>query len=165
MSRREPQPAQSLPELHLARTIFRVMDEAFTVPGTNFKFGIDPLLGFLPVAGDAVSLVVSGLVVMLAVRQGVNFSTLLKMTGNVMLDFLVGSIPVLGNIFDFGFKANRRNLSLLEKFYASGKPAHSAGVMAFWLSIGVFLLLLGACVAAMAIGLMVLQSLLSVIGG
>lgn len=156
--------SKKLPELHLARSIYKLMDEAFTIPGTNFKFGIDPLLGFVPVAGDGISLVVSGLVVMLAVRQGVNFPTLLKMTGNVILDFLVGSVPILGNIFDFGFKANRRNLSLLEKFYASGKPPQSAKRMAFWMSILVFIVLLTSAMIALTISLWILQQFLTLIG-
>ena len=155
---------KNIPELQLARNIFKLMDEAFTVPGTKFKFGIDPLIGFIPVAGDGVSLVVSSLVVMLAVRHGVDFSTLLKMIGNVILDFLVGSIPVLGNIFDFGFKANRRNFLLLEKFYQSGKKPQKAKFMAFWLSILVFALLITTAIVALAGALLLVKSFFGFIG-
>ena len=158
-------PIDNLTEIKLARQINKLMDEAFTVPGTNFKFGIDPLLGFVPVAGDGISLVFSGLVVMLAVRKGIDFRTLVKMIGNVVLDFAVGSIPILGNIFDFGYKANRRNMELLEKFHTSGKPPQKAKKMAFLFSVLVFVSLISISVGALAVTLWLFKEVIGFIGG
>lgn len=91
------------------------MDAKFTVPGTNFKFGLDPLLGLLPGIGDTAAFLVSSYIVMEAEKLGVNTTTKYRMIGNIFLDLLIGSIPFLGDLFDAGFKANRKNIALLRE--------------------------------------------------
>ncbi len=115
------------PKLSWAENLVKLTDNAFTIPGTGFRFGLDPILGLIPVAGETVSLLISLALVFGFVRQGANTSLLLRMLGNVLLDYLVGSIPVIGDIFDFGFKANQRNLSLAQKYLTEhpGEPAKS----------------------------------------
>ena len=90
------------------------LDEAFEVPGTNHRIGLDPLLGLLPVVGDAPTTAVSAYVVAEAVALGVPRETLARMLATLALDATVGSIPVIGTLFDAVWKANARNVALLE---------------------------------------------------
>ncbi|WP_235925806.1 DUF4112 domain-containing protein [Pontibacter burrus] len=101
--------------------VAKLMDNQFRMPGTNFRFGLDPILGFLPVAGDLASFGVSAMLVMTMARHGASGKVVALMLVNIVLDTLIGSIPVLGNIFDFFFKANQRNVRLLTRHYEEGK--------------------------------------------
>lgn len=94
------------------RTVARLFDDAIRVPGTDYRIGIDPILGALPVAGDVVSAGFSLYIVLESARLGVSFSTLLKMVANVAIDATVGSVPVLGTVFDSFWKANEWNLKM-----------------------------------------------------
>lgn len=94
------------------RAVAYVLDESIPVPGTSFRVGIDPLLGVLPVSGDLIGAGLSLYLVAEAGRLGVSTPTLARMLGNVSVDLLIGSIPVLGTLFDASWKANKRNLAL-----------------------------------------------------
>ena len=96
------------------RFIARMMDDQFRVPGTNLRFGLDFLLGLFPGLGDAVTSIISLLIVHHAWQSGASKLTLARMLGNVGVDFLVGSVPLFGDVFDFAWKANRKNARLLE---------------------------------------------------
>lgn len=100
--------------LRRARGVSRLMDEAFPIPGTDYKIGLDPILGVLPVAGDAVSAVISLYPVLEAYRLGASRPTLAWMLGRVGVDAAVGSVPLLGGVFDALWKANERNVRTLE---------------------------------------------------
>lgn len=89
-----------------------LLDDSFRVPGTDYRVGLDPLLGLAPGGGDAVSAGISMYIVVEAARQGVSNRTIMRMLANVLVDTAVGSIPVLGDLFDAVFKANMRNLDL-----------------------------------------------------
>lgn len=91
-----------------------MLDDAVRVPGTDRKIGIDPIVGVLPVAGDAVMAALSGYIVVEALRLDVPRETVARMVGNVLVDFLGGSIPLIGDLFDATYKANVRNVELLE---------------------------------------------------
>jgi len=96
------------------------LDDSIEIPGTNVRVGLDPLLGLLPVAGDAVSAVFSGYIVLESARLGVPYSTLVRMVANVTIDFAVGSVPVIGDLFDAAWKANVRNVELFEEHVENG---------------------------------------------
>ena len=96
------------------RFIARMMDDQFRVPGTNLRFGLDFLLGLFPGLGDAATSIISLLIVHHAWAAGASKLTLARMLGNVGIDFLVGSVPLFGDVFDFAWKANRKNARLLE---------------------------------------------------
>jgi hypothetical protein len=92
----------------------RFLDTAIPVPGTNFRFGFDAVVGLIPFLGDAIGALFSIYIIHQAARLGAPKSTLTRMIANVGLDTLVGEIPILGDLFDAGFKSNIRNLALLE---------------------------------------------------
>ncbi len=96
--------------------ISRVLDTALEVPGTGIRIGADALVGFIPGAGDLLGMLLSSYIILEAARLGAPRHALGIMVGNVVLDTLVGSVPVLGDIFDIFFKANRRNVNLLRRY-------------------------------------------------
>jgi len=106
---------RSHPAVRRSRTVSTLMDEAVRLPGTGFRVGIDPLLGLVPFGGDTVAFVLSLYPVVEAARLGLPRTTLARMLLNVGIDFLVGSVPVLGTLFDAVWKANERNVRLLER--------------------------------------------------
>jgi len=105
---------QSLPQVQRLRTLANLLDNAFQVPGTRFRVGLDALIGVVPGIGDAIGALFSTYIVFQAARLGASRATLVRMLGNVALDTIVGEIPLLGDLFDAGWKANMRNLALLE---------------------------------------------------
>ena len=95
------------------RLVARLLDDAIPIPGTDYRIGIDPLVGAAPGAGDVVTGLISLYIVAESARLGVSYQTLLKMLLNVSLDVGGGSIPVLGTVFDVAWKSNKRNVRLL----------------------------------------------------
>jgi hypothetical protein len=106
-------------DLARLRLITQIFDQAFTVPGTRWRFGLDALFGLIPGLGD----IAGGLVAVYALRVARNLRApaeiQLHMLTNIALDALVGMIPLLGDLFDFAFKAQTRNLALLERWVDS----------------------------------------------
>lgn len=96
------------------RGLGRALDGAVTIPGLGVRVGLDPLIGLVPVVGDWIGGLLAAYIVVRAAGLGVSAATLLRMLGNLGVDALVGSVPVLGDIFDVGFRANERNLALIE---------------------------------------------------
>ncbi len=110
------------------RALARTLDLAFEIPGTGRRFGLDSVIGLIPGVGDAATAALSGYIVYEAWRLGASRATLGKMLGNIGLDFAAGSIPVLGDLFDFAFKANVRNLRLLGIDVRNPEPGPRRGV-------------------------------------
>lgn len=90
-----------------------LLDERFSIPGTNWRFGLDAIIGLIPGLGDLVTSAISAYIVSEAHHLGASRVMLLRMSWNVVLDTLLGSIPLAGDVFDAGWKANRRNVNLL----------------------------------------------------
>lgn len=99
--------------LKLAKIFTKLLESQFTV--WNFKFGLDPILGLFPGAGDALAATLSLYIVFVAIIHKLPWIKILKMVINIILDFLVGSVPVLGDFFDFFINPNTRNMQILEK--------------------------------------------------
>lgn len=97
------------------QTIAHLFDDAVTIPGTNIKLGWDAVLGLIPFVGDASTTAVSTYFLWEAYRLGASRWTLTKMVWNVLVDFIIGFVPLVGDLFDVTFRANRRNMKLLEK--------------------------------------------------
>lgn len=122
------------PKLKYLDTASDLLDSRFRIPGTNIRFGVDFLVGLVPYAGDLLTFGFSCMLVIAMARHGASGKVITKMVWNVLLDTLVGAIPVLGDLFDLQFKSNRRNYQLLLEHYEEGKHEGSA-----WLAIfGVF---------------------------
>jgi len=106
-------------DLARLRMITQLFDQAFTVPGTKWRFGLDALFGLVPGLGD----IAGALVAMFAMRVARNLNAppvvQLHLLTNIALDALIGTVPILGDLFDFAFKAQTRNLALLEAWIAT----------------------------------------------
>ena len=97
------------------RMLARTLDDRFAIPGTSIRFGWDSVLGFVPGLGDALTTALALVIVHHAWQSGASKLLLARMLGNVAADFAIGAVPVLGDVFDFVFKASRRNVRLLEQ--------------------------------------------------
>ncbi|MDE1162079.1 MAG: DUF4112 domain-containing protein [Acidobacteriaceae bacterium] len=93
----------------------KVLDTWFRVPGTSIRFGLDGIIGFVPGIGDILGGLASMVIVLAAYVRGVPMVTVARMVVNVAIEVAVGMVPVLGNLFDIGWRANRRNYHLLER--------------------------------------------------
>ena len=131
-----------------------LLDDWFRIPGTSVRFGLDGIVGFIPGVGDAIGGIASCILILAAWMRGVSYVTLARMLANWGIEVLLGTVPVLGNLFDIGWKANRRNYALL-----TGSLADPQGVKRrSWLFFAGLCLLL----AAMLVLPMVLFGWLSV---
>jgi hypothetical protein len=108
-------------QLKWVERIAGIMDDKFKIPGTNFRFGLDPILNFIPIAGDLSGFVVAAALLYVMARNGVSRKVLILMTINICSDALIGAIPLVGQISDFYIKANTRNIKLLKEHYQEGK--------------------------------------------
>jgi hypothetical protein len=90
-----------------------LLDDWFRIPGTTIRFGLDGIVGFIPGVGDAIGGIASCVIIIAAWVRGVSYITLARMLANWGIEVLLGTVPVLGNLFDIGWKANRRNYKLL----------------------------------------------------
>jgi hypothetical protein len=123
--------------------LVRLLDDGLRVPGTNFGVGLDALLGFLlPGAGDVLTAAGSLGLFYAAYKQGVPAVVIARMALNVALDVVLGSLPVAGDVFDVVWKANRKNLVLIEEH--RGKPQYKARVRDYLLVGGALLVMLAA---------------------
>jgi Domain of unknown function (DUF4112) len=97
------------------RRLSHLLDNAIPIPGTGYRIGIDPILGLLPGGGDTVTGALGAYIIVEAARMGLPRKVVGQMVGNIIFDSLVGMVPVLGDLFDVTWKANVRNIALLEK--------------------------------------------------
>lgn len=111
--------------LELLRRWARIFDSQFQIPGTNIRFGIDPILGLVPGVGDLATPILSMFMVWHGARLRVPKIVLARMVLNALIDAAAGLIPVVGDLFDFGWKATAWNLALLERHAMPGQRATS----------------------------------------
>ena len=130
-----------------ARALARLLDSAVRVPGTSFRFGLDPLLGLIPGLGDVAGAALSSYVVVLASRLGAPRAVIVRMLANVAIDTVAGTVPVVGDLFDAGWKSNSRNLALLERHLGQPTPENAASRAVVWLTVTALVLLAIGAVA------------------
>ena len=112
-----PEETQKRSELEqLFRWLAVIMDNLLRVPGTRFRFGLDPLIGLVPGLGDTGSAIVSAMALIAAARRGLPKILLARMSLNILINEAVGIIPIVGDAFSFWFKSNARNYELLKQF-------------------------------------------------
>jgi hypothetical protein len=143
--------------LRRVQIVARVLDDAIRIPGTNFRIGIDPLVGLMPGGGDLLGGVASLYILLEAARAGAPPSVLLRMAANVLIDTVIGAIPVLGDAFDFGWKSNTRNARLLARHIESPVSTRRASTA---LLIGVLVGLVAAGVGVAVLVVIILRHLL-----
>ena len=113
-------------DLQWMDTVSDFLDSKFKIPGTSITFGADFLIGLVPGIGDVAGYVLSSALVVAMARHGASTKIILKMLGNVILDAVVGAIPIIGDLFDLTYKANRRNYRMLKEHHQKGKHSGSA---------------------------------------
>lgn len=154
------QPDRKQASLDRLRSISRLLDNAVSIPGTNYGVGIDPLLGLLPGGGDFISSIVSGYMVVEAARLGLPRESLVRMVTNLILDTLAGTVPVVGDLFDVAWKANARNMELIESHMQSPRESKKADKwFVFLLLAGLGLVVVGAATLSITIIALVLNML------
>ena len=135
--KREPKRASGpVTALNHLETLAWILDSGIPVPGFRFRIGVESLLGLIPVIGDAIGALLSTYILVIAARMGVPRVTLLRMGWNIALDAIVGAVPVAGDIFDFVWKANLRNVAILRDHAEDPGRARSKD----WLFAGLFVL-------------------------
>ncbi|OLP15857.1 hypothetical protein BST81_24270 [Leptolyngbya sp. 'hensonii'] len=146
--KRLPRTDSPSPALKRVRLISDVLDNAIPIPGTPYRVGLDPILGLLPGGGDTIGAILSVYIVFEAARLGVSRDILLRMVGHVIMDALLGVLPVLGDLADVTWKANSRNLALLEAHIdqpEAGQPIDRVFIV---------LLVMGLLATLLAIGIL-----------
>jgi hypothetical protein len=138
-----------------------IMDEFVRLPGTKFRFGLDPIIGLIPGLGDTASAIVSALALIQAARRGVPKVLLARMSLNILINELVGIIPGIGDAFSFWFKSNTRNYRLLQEHI--DRPTRSRRSDWLFVSIVLGLLFLIVC-AGVLVSLFILQKILELLG-
>lgn len=140
------------------RAAARLLDSRFRIPGTNIRFGLDAIVGLVPGVGDFAGAIASAYFIYEAARLGAPGPVLARMVTNVGVEALVGAVPILGDLFDVAFKANNRNMRLLETHAVAPDLARrSSRRMLVWLGVGLVLLVVVAGALAVMIGLKVFE--------
>jgi len=141
-----------------------LLDDFIRVPGLNWRFGLDALVGLIPGFGDAATTLASFYVLASAVRYQVPKITLLRMGLNLGIDYVVGSLPLVGDLFDAWWKSNQRNVTLLSERATVSKSDARQGKLSDWLFVGLIMLLLtglavGAAVVSVYLLLLIVNQL------
>jgi hypothetical protein len=111
----EPYNANTQQSLARLEALAKLMDGAFTIPGTNIRMGLDGIIGLVPVAGDLVAGLISSYMIWEARQLGASRWVIARMTANTLLDTTIGAIPIAGDAFDVLFRANMKNMALLRR--------------------------------------------------
>lgn len=146
-----------------------LMDDLIRIPGLGWRFGLDALAGLIPGFGDTATTLASFYILASAVRYGVPKVTLLRMGLNVGIDYAVGSLPVVGDVFDAWWKSNQKNIDLLSKRATVSADEARKGKLSDWLFVGLIMLLLaglaiGAAVVSFYLLLMIVEQLSQLFG-
>ncbi len=138
----------------------QLWDAAFRIPGTSIQLGLDPLVGLVPGVGDAVGALVASYVVLEAARLDVPGGTLLRMLANVAIDSVLGTVLIIGDIFDVAWKANLKNVALIE--HHLGDPRGAKRASRVWLIVVIAVLVLLAALG-IAAGWLIARALIRLV--
>jgi len=155
-----PAPAAD-PRVEQIRSLARLLDSSIPIPGTGRSIGIDPLLGLIPGFGDVAGAALSGYIILQALRLGVPGSLVARMVANVATETVVGTVPLVGDLFDMGWKANNRNVRLLHEHLEAPSRSRRRGKL--WMA-GVAAGVVLALVAVVAGGIWLGGALLRAVG-
>jgi hypothetical protein len=151
--KRQPEPTDPRQSSRLSAymIIVNLLDQAFRLPGTRWRFGLDALLGLIPGAGDVATAVVGAYGLFVANQLGAPASIQLRMLMNLAVDAVFGAIPLLGDVFDFAFKSHTRNAKLLQGWIATPHTTRRSSALLLIVILAVFFaLIVGAIWLAIA---------------
>jgi hypothetical protein len=142
-------PNHALPQV---RMLAKFLDSAFTVPGTRFRFGFDPLIDLVPVVGDAVGAAIGSYILVTGARLGLPRAVLARMLWNIGIDAVVGAVPFVGPLLDAGYRSNTKNVRLLEAALVDADRTRRTSRWAVWgLVAAVLAIVAGGVVASVAL--------------
>lgn len=153
---------ETLSRLSRLRSFSRLLDEAIAIPGTGQRIGIEPILGLIPGGGDLVGLLLSSYILFEGIRIGASPGILARMVLNILVDTTIGSVPILGDLFDVVWKSNHRNVDLLEAYFENPlatRRRNRWAVFLIFLGIIITFALVIAAIAAIVIGVLRLLGL------
>lgn len=136
------------------------LDSSIPVPGSNARVGIDALIGLIPGIGDTLGAIVSSYILSEAARLGAPKTVLMKMAFNILLDTSVGVVPVLGDLFDFAWKANQRNVNILEEYMWQPRKAVASSRL---FALGLLGALVASAILISLLGYLLVRALWSII--
>ncbi len=139
-----------LAKLEHLRRLSHLWDESLRVPGTKFRVGLESVIGLLPLGGDAIGILLSCYILFHAIQFRLPKTILLRMALNIVIDGLIGTIPILGDLFDTTWKANTRNVKLLETHLHHPQSSHHAS-RRFLILLGTGLILAIALLATVSV--------------
>lgn len=138
------------------------LDSAIKIPGLNVRFGLDGLIGLIPGVGDTIGAIISSAIISEAARLGAPKVLLLKMAFNVAIDALAGTVPLLGDLFDFAWKANQRNVHLLNSYLDSPRETVITSRLFVW---GLGAMLVALVVSLGILVLVLIRAVLNTVTG
>lgn len=142
-----PRPAR------MTRAFSYVLDDLVQVPGTQVRIGVDPLLSLIPWAGTAVGAAFGGVVLIDAIRLRAPVPVVARMVGNSVIDWLLGMVPFVGALFDVTFRANKKNLRLLNRTIENRELVKKASLR-YWIAVGGLILLVMAVMIAIPVAIL-----------
>jgi len=140
---KSPESLQTSNRLIWVERMARLMDNQFRFPGTQFRFGLDPILNFIPILGDVSGFLLSCVILATMLKHGVSRKLAILMALNILVDAVIGGIPLIGQVFDFYYKANARNIRLLKEHYQEGKHQGSGWGLIIVIFLVMFAMLAG----------------------
>lgn len=136
---------QDAPALKGVEQIAKLLDSQFSIPGTNIRFGLDPIFSLFPVIGDFITYLISAALIYTMHTQGASRKVVIKMLLNSTFDAVLGAIPIVGTVFDVFYRSNEKNLRLLREHYMEGKHEGSGnGILLVIAAICLFVVCLSA---------------------
>ena len=151
-------PNDALPNVRL---LAKILDSAFVVPGTKFRFGFDPVIDVVPVVGDAIGAAIGSYILLTAARLGLPRPVLARMLLNIGVDAAVGAVPFVGPLLDAGFRSNTKNVRLLEAALTDADQTRRSSRWAVW---GVAAGVLGIVAAGFVASVVVAKLIWNAIG-
>lgn len=130
---------ETLARARTSKKMAWLLDECIRIPGTNIKFGLDPIISLFPGAGELVATIAGATVLGEAGKKGIPFKTLIRMGGNMLVNALVGVFPLVGDLFSVWFKSNKRNYEMLSEFLDSEEGKEAKGGWGPVILVGVIL--------------------------
>jgi hypothetical protein len=124
-------PALDTRSMRWVQELSRLLDSKFVIPGTNIRFGVDPILSLIPILGDLGTYFISAALIHTMHTHGASRKVVIKMMINATLDAMIGAIPVIGTVFDIFYRSNDRNIRLLKEHYLEGKHQGSGNGILF----------------------------------